>query len=96
LDHVLIFGVQHLRRILTSYSCYYNETRTHISLDKDAPLGRTVKRQGTIVAGPILSGCIIAMRGYDFREEQVSNPVETREDFVGAIEKGPASVGQLD
>jgi hypothetical protein len=28
LDHVLIFGALHLRRILTSYSRYYNETRT--------------------------------------------------------------------
>jgi len=56
LDHVLIFGVQHLRRILTAYSCYYNETRTHLSLDKDAPLGRAVQRHGTIVAVPILSG----------------------------------------
>ena len=56
LDHVLIFGAQHLRRILTSYSCYYNETRTHLSLDKDAPLGRAVQRDGTIVAVPILSG----------------------------------------
>jgi transposase InsO family protein len=56
LDHVLIFGARHLRRILTSYSCYYNETRTHLSLDKDAPLGRAVQRDGTIVATPILSG----------------------------------------
>jgi transposase InsO family protein len=29
LDHVLIFGERHLRRILTLYSVYYNETRTH-------------------------------------------------------------------
>src|SRR6266436_3030963 len=56
LDHVLIFGVQHLRQILTSYSSYYNKTRTHLSLDKDAPLRRAVQRCGTIVATPILSG----------------------------------------
>jgi hypothetical protein len=54
--HVLIFGVQHLRQILTSYSSYYNKTRTHLSLDKDAPLRRAVQRCGTIVATPILSG----------------------------------------
>src|SRR6516162_5194254 len=29
LDHVLIFGERHLRRVLTLYSVYYNETRTH-------------------------------------------------------------------
>jgi transposase InsO family protein len=47
LDHVLIFGVQHLRQILTSYSSYYNQTRTHLSLNKDAPLRRAVQRCGT-------------------------------------------------
>jgi hypothetical protein len=31
-------------------------TTTHLSLDKDAPLGRAVQRDGTIVAVPILSG----------------------------------------
>jgi transposase InsO family protein len=42
LDHVLIFGERHLRRVLTLYSRYYNETRTHLGLGKDAPLGRAV------------------------------------------------------
>jgi len=56
LDHVLILGERHLRQILTSYFSYYNETRTHLSLDKDAPLPRAVQRCGTIVATPILSG----------------------------------------
>ena len=56
LDRVLIFGEAHLRQILTMYACYYNETRTHLSLDKDAPLPRAVQRCGTIVATPILSG----------------------------------------
>ena len=36
LDHVLIFGERHLRRGLTSYSLYYDETRTHLGLSKDA------------------------------------------------------------
>ena len=56
LDHVVIFGAQHLRQILASYSSYYNETRTHLSLDKDSPLGRDVQRRGDIIASPILSG----------------------------------------
>ncbi len=56
LDHVLIYGEQHLRRILTLYSLYYNETRTHLGLGKDAPLGRHIERSGTIVTTPILSG----------------------------------------
>ena len=35
LDHVLIYGERHLRRILTLYSLYYNETRTDLGLGKD-------------------------------------------------------------
>ena len=56
LDHVLIYGERHLRRVLTLYSLYYNETRTHLGLGKDAPLRRSVQRSGTIVTTPILSG----------------------------------------
>jgi Integrase core domain len=56
LDHVLISGERHLRRVLTLYSRYYNETRTHLGLGKDAPLGRAVQRTGNIVTTPILSG----------------------------------------
>jgi hypothetical protein len=56
LDHILIFGERHLRRVLTLYSLYYNETRTHLGLDKDAPPGRAVERSGTIVTTPILLG----------------------------------------
>jgi transposase InsO family protein len=56
LDHVLIFGEKHLRQVLALYSLYYNETRTHLGLGKDAPLRRAVQRSGTITAIPILSG----------------------------------------
>src|SRR3984893_7761109 len=56
LDHVLIFSERHLRRILTLYSLYYNETRTHLGLGKDAPLRRSIQRSGTIIVTPILSG----------------------------------------
>src|SRR2546430_6628084 len=40
LDHVLIFGEWHLRRILTLYSLYYNETRTHLGLVQGRPAPR--------------------------------------------------------
>ncbi len=35
---------------------YYNETRTHLGLGKDAPLRQHIERSGTIVTTPILSG----------------------------------------
>ncbi|WP_439924546.1 hypothetical protein [Nitrobacter sp. JJSN] len=43
-----MFGERHLRHVLLSYMNYYNETRTHLSLDKDAPLSRTVQRDEVI------------------------------------------------
>jgi putative transposase len=43
LNHVLVLGDRHLRRILASYFRYYHGTRTHLTLDKDAPDGRPVE-----------------------------------------------------
>jgi len=56
LDHVIVFGEQHLRRVLRSYQPYYNGTRTHLSLAKDAPLPRTIQAVGSILPLPILGG----------------------------------------
>lgn len=51
LDHVIVIGEQQLREILSKYMDYYNRTRTHLSLTKDAPEHRTVQRpsQGRVV-----------------------------------------------
>src|ERR1700676_4856974 len=38
LDHVVVFGERHLRHMLLSYMKYHNEIRTHLSLEKDAPV----------------------------------------------------------
>ena len=46
LDHVIVFGEAHLRRILSVYAAYYNESRTHRSLNKDAPFHRAIERLG--------------------------------------------------
>src|SRR5664279_4388274 len=56
LDHIVVFGEAHLRRILRSYACYYNDIRTHRSLDKDAPVSRPVQRTGIISSHAILGG----------------------------------------
>lgn len=37
LDHAIVLGESHLRRILRSYFAYYHNSRTHLSLYKDAP-----------------------------------------------------------
>jgi transposase InsO family protein len=56
LDHVVVFGERHLRRALNAYVAYYNQTRPHRSLRKDAPLRRAIQRIGDIAAIPILGG----------------------------------------
>jgi hypothetical protein len=56
LDHVIVFGERHLRHVLLSYMQYYNGARTHLSLNKDAPVPRTVQTVGRILPTPILGG----------------------------------------
>jgi transposase InsO family protein len=56
LDHVVVLGAAHLRRILSAYSAYYNEVRTHLALGKDAPLGRPIQAVGPVVSVPMLGG----------------------------------------
>jgi transposase InsO family protein len=56
LDHVVVFGERHFRHLLTAYQKYYNEARTHLSLDKDAPIPRAVQAVGHTLALPVLGG----------------------------------------
>src|SRR6201987_4181343 len=56
LDHIVVSGEAHLRRILKNYADYYNGVRTHRSLNKDAPVSRPVRRSGFISSDAILGG----------------------------------------
>ena len=56
LDHIIVLGEGHLRRILKAYASYYNGVRTHLSLRKDAPFPRSIERTGRISSIPILGG----------------------------------------
>src|SRR5215469_12081677 len=58
LDHVFVLNETGLRRILKSYFDYYEQTRTHLSLDKDAPISRPVQPPeiGRIVEVPQVGG----------------------------------------
>ena len=52
LDHVIVLGERHLRRVLTGYVAYYHRSRTHLSLAKDAPTPRRVPglAEGDVIA----------------------------------------------
>ncbi len=43
-----------------------NENRTHLALDKDAPLPRPVMAYGRIAAIPFWADCIINIAGFEF------------------------------
>jgi transposase InsO family protein len=55
-DHFIVLGEAHLRRILQIYARYYNDIRTHRSLNKDAPVSRPVQWTGSIKLHPLLGG----------------------------------------
>jgi transposase InsO family protein len=55
-DHIIVLGEAHLRQILNSYAHYCNGIRTHRSLNKDAPVSRSVQRAGVISSRAVLGG----------------------------------------
>ena len=58
LDHVLVLSAAGLRRVLADYVAYYMNTRTHLSLGKDAPASRPAMplSAGRIVEIPQVNG----------------------------------------
>ena len=56
LDHIIILGEAHLRRVLRVYAGYYNEIRTHRTLQKDTPIHRAIQNTGILKSRPILGG----------------------------------------
>ncbi|HVD74903.1 MAG TPA: integrase core domain-containing protein [Xanthobacteraceae bacterium] len=66
-DHLIVLGETHLRRILAKYAAYYNESRTHRSLNKDAPFHRTIQRMGAITSQPVLGAFITNIAESNFR-----------------------------
>jgi putative transposase len=59
LDHVIVFNEAGLVRLMTLYRAYYQQSRTHLSLDKDAPIPRPVMSASDgaiIVAIPEVGG----------------------------------------
>jgi transposase InsO family protein len=62
-DHLIVVGEAHLRRMLREYEAYYNGTRTHRALNQDAPLHRPVRSIGAITSRPVLGGLLA---GFEF------------------------------
>ena len=58
LDHVIVVSAAGLQRVLTEYIAYYMRSRTHLALEKDAPISRPVRpsSDGRVVATPLVGG----------------------------------------
>jgi len=58
LDHLIILGEKHLRGILREYVHYYNKFRPHLSLERNAPVPRSVEAPalGAVVSVPQVGG----------------------------------------
>ena len=58
MDHVIVFNEAGVRRVLKSYFDYYNNSRTHLALNKDAPMPRKIQppELGRVVELPQVGG----------------------------------------
>ena len=58
LDHVVVLGESHLRFILKRYLRNYHGARTHLALEKDAPVPRSVQtpEDGNVIEIPEVGG----------------------------------------
>ena len=89
LDHVIVFSERHLRHLLLCYMKYYNGARTHLSLEKDAPVSRAVELAGHIAA-QFSADYTTSMSGFDLRQAQAGRIWLFRGTLRRAI-KGPAA-----
>jgi len=58
LDHVIVFGENHLRRITADYVAYYSGSRTYLSLKMDSPDSHPVQPpdHGKVISLPEVGG----------------------------------------
>ncbi len=58
LDHIIVFNEASLRHILKAYFEYYEHSRTHLALEKDAPVSRAVepREAGIVIELPQVGG----------------------------------------
>jgi transposase InsO family protein len=58
LDHLIIIGEDHLRRILRDYLNYYHNSRPHQALERNSPIPREIEApvKGKVIAMPQVGG----------------------------------------
>jgi len=102
LDHLIILNERHLRRTLRSYFDYYHDSRTHLSLSRNAPNPREVEpaSQGKVLAIPQVGGFLVSrfpgaleQEIQGLRHERGAVPVSGAEGIACCHERALTSVG---
>jgi Integrase core domain len=69
-DHMVVLSEARLRLMLTKYAAYYNDSRTHRFLGKDAPIHRAIQHVGRSNQCPYSADFIIIIAESNFRYRQ--------------------------
>jgi putative transposase len=66
LDHIIALNERHLKRLLSAYTSYYHDDRTHLGLRKETP-GRRIRSAAT---GPVI--CHARLGGLHHRYDRAA------------------------
>jgi transposase InsO family protein len=68
-DHTLVLGERHLRRVLAEYVAYFNGDRPHQGIEQRAPtsLGTTAAPQQTRTGGPVVAVPVLGGLHHTYR-----------------------------
>jgi integrase-like protein len=91
-DHFIVLGEAHLRRILRTYARYYNNIRTHWSLDKDEFSGSDQS-----IHTRSWADFIITTFAFRFSVHTVTpiSPIEKMDAFLTAVSRPVQPIGSI-
>jgi Integrase core domain len=97
LDHVIVWNARGLQRILNAYVAYYHRSRTHLSLDKDAPVPRqsAAPSEGPVVSirkSVVFTTDTNAERRRTHLRPRASSPANNRTTWALAAARSPNKV----
>jgi putative transposase len=96
LDHLLIYGERHLRRVLAQYARHYNEHRPHQSREQRPPLyepGQPINMTARITRAQVVHGLINEYKRAALRAPET--PAQSQRASFGTAHAGSSPAGRL-